>query len=120
MGEDGGADGEDDGHGADHQRGVRDGGAGQSVELDEELQRDAEEGGAEEQTPLARGEGGSVGEEEGGERQGSEEEAVEDHVADGHLGEGDLAEEKAAAPEGAGEGAGEEAEEVGFLHWELV
>ena len=38
--------------------------------------------------------------------EGCEEEAVEDHCADVHFGEGDFAEEKSAAPEGSGGGAG--------------
>lgn len=52
MGEDDGAEGEDDGHGSDHECGVADGGEGESVELDEELKRDAEEGGGEEEKPI--------------------------------------------------------------------
>ena len=47
VGEDGGADGEDDGHGADHERGVRDGGEGEAFELQEELQGNSHEGGEE-------------------------------------------------------------------------
>ena len=108
--EEGGGDGEQDGHGADHERGMRDGGAGESGELDEELQRDAEEGAEEQGAPFCRSEARAVGEEQRREGEGGEEEAVEDHGTDVHLGEGDFAEEESAAPEGAGEGAGEEAE----------
>ena len=47
---------EDDGHGADHERGVRDGGEGEAVELDEELERDTEEAGeGQKDAPLVRG-----------------------------------------------------------------
>jgi hypothetical protein len=52
----------------------------------------------------------AMGEEQGQQADEGEEEAVEDHRADVHFGEGDLAEEEAAAPEAAGESAGEEAE----------
>src|ERR1017187_8526829 len=108
--EEGGADGEDDGHGSDHERGVGDGGAVEAGELDEELKGDSEEGADEEGAPFAAVEGGAVGEEQRDEGERGEEEAVEHHGADAHLGEGDLTEEEAAAPEGAGEGAGGEAE----------
>ena len=108
--EEGGAEREDDGHGADHERSVRDGGEGEAVELDEELEGDAEERGEGEQAPLVRGEAGALAEEERGERDHGEEEAVEDHEGGGHFAEGDLAEEEAGAPEGAGEGAGGEAQ----------
>ena len=57
VGEEGGGDGEQDGHGADHQRGMRDGGAVEAGELDEELERDSEEGAEEEGAPLAAIEG---------------------------------------------------------------
>src|ERR1017187_2107601 len=110
AGEEGGADGEDDGHGSDHERGVGDGGAVEAGELDEELKGDSEEGADEEGAPFAAVEGGAVGEEQRDEGDGGEEEAVEHHGADAHFDEGDLAEEEAAAPEGAGEGAGGEAE----------
>ena len=42
AGKDGGTDGEDDRQGADHERGVRNGGERKPVELDEELERHAE------------------------------------------------------------------------------
>ena len=100
--EDSGCDGEEDGHGADHERGVRDGGEGESGELDEELERDSEEGAEEEGAPFAAVEAGFVGEEEGEEDKRGEEEAVKDHRADTHFDEGDFSEEEAAAPEGAG------------------
>ncbi len=110
MGVEGGAYGEDDGHGADHERGVADGGEGEAEELDEELERDSEEGGDEEDAPFAGVKAGLVGEKEGEEREAGEGETVEDHGAYVHLGEGDFAEEEAAAPEGAGDEAGGEAE----------
>ena len=91
MGEEGGADGEDHGHRPDHERGVRDGGDGQSVELQEELDGDAEEGGDEEGSPLAGVEAGFVGEENGKQDEGREEEAVEDHCTHVHFSEGDFA-----------------------------
>ena len=110
VGEERGGDGEQDGHGADHQRGVRDGGEREPGELDEELERDSEEGAEKEGAPLAAVEAGLVGEEQREQGERGKEEAVEHHGADAHLDEGDLAEEEAAAPERTGEGAGCEAE----------
>ena len=115
VGEEGGGDGEEDGHGADHQRGVRDGGERKAGELDEELERDSEEGAEQECAPLATVEAGLVGEEQRGEGEGGEEETVEHHRADAHLEECDFAEVEAAAPEGTGEGAGCKAE--GTIFW---
>ena len=114
VGEEGGADGENDGHGPDHQRGVGDGGEREAGELEQELEWDSEEGAEEEDSPLAAVEAGFVGEEQRDEDEGGEEETVEDHGADAHLGECDLAEEESAAPERAGEGAGCEAEGAVF------
>jgi len=108
MGEDNRADGEDDGHGADHERSVRDGGELQAAELHEELERNAEERAEEQGSPLTRVEVGAMGDEEGKKAERGEGEAVEHHGTDAHLCEGDLAEVKTAAPERAGECAGEE------------
>src|ERR1700761_4418289 len=110
MCEESGADSEDDGHRADHQRSVRDGGEREAGELDEELQRNAEEGAEQKQAPVAAVEAWTVEEQKREQCDGREEEAVEDHCADVHFGERDLAEEESAAPERAGEGAGCEAE----------
>src|ERR1700761_5460906 len=110
VGEDRGADGEDDRHGSDHERGVRDGGERETVELEEELERDSEDGGEKEGEPLAAVEAGTMREEEGRKTEGAEEEPVQDHRSGVHLGEGDLAEEKSTAPEHAGEAAGGEPE----------
>ena len=110
VGEERGGDCEQDGHGADHERGVRDGGAREAGELDEELERDSEKGAEQEGAPLAAVEAGLVGEEQRDEGERGEEEAVEDHRADAHFGECDFSEEEAAAPEGTGDGAGCEAE----------
>ena len=110
VGEEVAADGEQDRHGADHQRGMRDGGAIKAGELDEELEGDSEEGAEEQGSPLAAVEAGPVGEEQREQHQCGEEEAVEHHGADAHLGQRDLAEEEAAAPERACERAGGEAE----------
>jgi hypothetical protein len=110
MGEECSCDREQHRHGADHERGVRDRGAVEAGELDEELKRDAEEGAEQESAPLAAIEVGSVGEEQRNEDERGEEEAVEHHGAHAHLSQRDLAEEEAAAPEGAGESAGGKAE----------
>lgn len=114
VGEERGGNGEQNRQGANHQRGVGDGGEGEAGELDEELERDPEEGGEQKEAPVGAREAGPVEQEQGRERKGGEEEAVEDHCADVHLGEGDLAEEEAAAPERAGESAGCEAESAVF------
>ena len=60
-----GADGEDDGHGADHERGVRDGGEGEAFELQDELQGNSQEGGEEEHAPLGCVEVGAMRDEQG-------------------------------------------------------
>jgi len=86
LGEDRGSDGEDDGHGADHERGVRDGGEGEAFELEDELEGNAEEGGEEEGAPLRCVKVRAVGEEQREKAEGGEEEAVEDHRADVHFG----------------------------------
>ena len=62
VGEERSADGEDHGHGAHHQRGVRDGGERQAGELNEELQRDSQEGGEQQRAPVGTAEARPVGE----------------------------------------------------------
>jgi hypothetical protein len=89
---------------------VRDGGERQAAKLQEELQRDSEEGGEREQSPLGGLEIRAMRDEQRRKTDEGEEEPVEDHGSDVHFGEGDLAEEEAATPEAAGECAGEEAE----------
>jgi hypothetical protein len=103
-------DGEQDGHRADHQRGVRNRGEREALELEQELDGDAEEGGEKKGSPLGGVEAGAMRDEQREQAEGGEGEAVEDHRADVHLVEGDLAEEEAATPEAAGEGGGEEAQ----------
>ena len=115
MHEEGCADGKDDRHCAHHQRGVRDGGESEAGELDEELERDSQEGCEQKEAPVGPAEAWPVRQKQGRERERREEEAVEDHGADIHLDEGDLAEEEAAAPERAGESAACEAESAGFV-----
>jgi len=114
VGEESCADGQDDRHGAHHQRGVGDGGEGEAGELDEELEGDSKEGGEQQEAPVRTAEAGPMEQEKRGERECGEEETVEDHCADVHLCQGELAEVEAAAPEGAGEGAGCEAESAVF------
>ena len=53
VGEEGGSDGENHRHGSDHERGVRHGGEREAVELEEELERDSEDGCEEQGEPLA-------------------------------------------------------------------
>ena len=108
------ANGQNDGHGADHERSVRDGGKRKPVKLQEELQRNAEERCEQENAPLARGKTGLVSDEHRQEHQRREEEAVEDHGADIHLVQRDAPEVEAAPPERAGQKAGSESEEAAF------
>lgn len=105
AGEEDRGDAEQDGHGADHERGVADGGEVKALELDEELDGNAEEGGDEQEEGFAAGEADAVGEGDGEHDERGEEEAVEDHVRDAHLVKRDAAEVKACAPEAGGEGA---------------
>ncbi len=93
MGENRGAHGEDNRHGADHEGGVAHGGKFEARKLDHELEWDAEEGADEEQPPLAGGELGGL--EDGQQAEAREDEPVEDIMADAEPREGDLAEEEA-------------------------
>src|SRR5262249_36016035 len=79
------------------------------VELEEELERNSQDGGDHQDDPLTAIEPGPMRDEEGNESDGREEEPVEDHCTGVHLGEGDLAEEKSTAPEDTGEEGGDEA-----------
>ncbi len=114
FGVDCGADGEEDRHGADHERGVRDGGEREAFELQEELQGNSHEGSEHEHTPLGCVEVWTVREEQRQKADEREGETVEDHCANTHFGEGDLAEVEATTPEAAGEERGQEAEGAVF------
>lgn len=114
MSEDGCTDSEDDGHGSDHERAVADGGERQAIELDEELERNAEKRGDEKQGPVFFAEARDA--HHGQEAEAREEKAVEDHVAYAQFGERDFAPEEAGAPEGSSERAGAVSEE-GSCRW---
>ena len=113
TGKDGGGDGEQDGHGADHERGVADSGACESVELQEELDGNPEKSGEKQKTELAAGEAHAVDEGDGKHAEAGKEEAVEDHGLDGHLVKREAAEVEARSPERSGERAGAITEEGG-------
>jgi len=102
------ADGEDDGHGADHERGVADGGEPEPFKLHDELDRDTEEGADEEEFPLAGRETRSF--DDGEHTEAGEDEAVEHVVVDAEAGEGDFAKEEPGAPAASGKRAGEVAD----------
>jgi hypothetical protein len=106
MREEAGSDGEDDRHGADHQRGVAHGGHGEPVELEQELQWHTQKGRRQQHTPFLRIQVGTMGDEQRRERHHGEEEPIQNHVSEVHLGESDLAEEEAATPERARQRAG--------------
>ena len=112
-GKEGSGGGEQNGHCADHERGVAYGGEGEAVELEEELDGDAEGGGEQQEAQFAGGEmeAAQIHEHDRQHAERGEEETVEHHVFDAHLVEGEAAEVKAGAPEGAGERAGAVAEE---------
>jgi hypothetical protein len=110
VGKDGCAYGEDYGHRSNHERGVRDGGEREAFELEDELERNAKEGGEEEHAPFGCVEAGAMRDEQGQKADEGEGEAVEDHRADVHFVEGNFAEVEAASPEATGEEGGGEAE----------
>jgi hypothetical protein len=114
MSEDGCADGEDHGHGSHHERAVADSGEREAVELDEELERNAEECCQEKQVPVFFAE--ARGAHHRQETEAREEKAVEDHVAYAQFGERDFAPIETGAPEGSGERAGAVSEE-GSCRW---
>lgn len=105
AGKEDGGDAEQHGHGADHERGVADGGEIEPLELDEELDGHAEEGGDEQETGFLAVEADAMSDGDGKHGERGEEEAVENHPGDGHLVERDASEVKAGAPEAGGEGA---------------
>ena len=105
VGKDASAHGEDDGHGADHEGGVGDGGEPESLELQDELDGNAEEGSDEEQPPLTGGEARRLDDRK--QADAGEDEAVEDVVADAETGESDFAEEEAGGPAASSERAGD-------------
>ena len=105
------SDAEQDGHGADHERGMADGGEVKALELDEELDGNAEEGGDKQEAGFLAREADAMQEGNGKHGKAGEEEAVEDHVLHAHFIERDAAEEEAGAPEAGGEGACSVAEE---------
>jgi hypothetical protein len=100
-----GGSGEHDRHGAHHEGGVADRGAGQAMKLEQKLEGNAEKGAEEQQTRLGGGEPETAAMDEGhGQHaQGGKEKAVEHHVLDAHLVERETAEVKAGAPEAAGD-----------------
>ena len=112
-GEEGCGDAEQHGHGADHERGMADGGEVKALELNEELDGHAEEGGDEQQCGFTAREAGAMDERDGEHDERGEEEAVKDHPRDGHFIERDAAEEEACTPEAGGEGACAVAEQHG-------
>jgi hypothetical protein len=87
------------GHGTHHERSVADGGMGESVELDEELDGDAEGGGDEQDADLACGEANAVEQGYREQAEAGEEESVEHHVLHAHFIEGQTAEVEASSPE---------------------
>jgi hypothetical protein len=101
AGKENSSDTEKDGHGTHHERGVAHGGVGKSVELNEELDGDAEGGGDKQDADLGGGEADPVEQCNRKHANGSEEEAVEHHVLHTHFVQGKTAEVEAGAPEAA-------------------
>lgn len=111
VGKDGGADSEDDRHGADHERGMGHGGERKAFELHEELDRYAEKCAEQHQHPVAARHLYSMQEQNGKKCECGKEKPVEHHVAYAHLCQGDLSEEKTCAPKRACSGACAETQE---------
>src|SRR6202041_325513 len=100
-----------DGHGADHEGGVADGGAGKTVKLDEELDGNAEGCRDEKGANFTCSEADAVEKGDGQHSHAGKQEAVEHHVLDTHFIEGKSAEVKSGAPQASGNSAGAVAEE---------
>ena len=83
--EDSGGNGEQDGHGADHERGVADGGARQAVKLKQELDGDAEQGREQENAQIGTLPAAAAQKGGGQHAEAGKEKSVEHHVGDGHL-----------------------------------
>lgn len=103
---DGGSGGKQHRHGAHHERSVAYRGDGEAVELQQELDRDAECGGDEQQAHLPGGEAHTVEERNRQNAERGKEEAVKHHVFDAHLIEREATEVEPGAPQGAGQRAG--------------
>lgn len=101
AGEEHSGDSEQDRHGTDHEGGVADGGVRESVELEKELDGDAEGGRDEQDADLGGGEADPVEQCNRKQPDCGEEEAVEHHVLHTHFVEGETAEVEAGAPEAA-------------------
>ncbi len=120
TGEDGSADCEQHRHGADHKRGVADGGARQAVELEQKLYGDAKRGGDEEHSQLICREAHPVAEQDGKHAKQGKQEAIEHHIFHAHLIEREAAEVETGAPYASREGAGSVSQPVrGGLLWRL-
>ena len=106
AGEKSGGAGQQDGHGAHHERGVAHSGESEAVELKQELDGNAEGGGDEERPGFGAGETetGAVGDGQRQHADRSEEEAIEHHVLHAHFIERKTAPVEARAPEAAGQG----------------
>jgi len=101
-----------DRHGANHEGGVADGGEGQAVELDQELDGDAEEGRNEQDPPFAEREPRPMGDGDGRHANAGEEKAIEHHGLNAHLIQRQPAEVESCAPEGSGKRTGAVSEET--------
>ena len=95
-------------NGAHHQRGVADGGQGESVKLKQKLDGDAQGRGDQQRAHLSACEmkPAEVDQHHRQHAQGSEQKAIKHHVLHAHLVHCDPAEVKPGAPQASGEGAG--------------
>ena len=123
SGEHGSGNAEEDGHGADHQGCVADGGVGKAVELDEELDGDTKRGRDKNDANLAPCEANPVQEGYRQQAKTGKEEAVEHHVLHAHLVQSEASEIEASPPEGSSNRAcaiakefGARAQYCGFCH----
>ena len=98
-------------HRTHHERSMAYRGAGQAVELDEELHRNTERGGDEKQADFAACEADPVQQRYRNHAEACKKEAVEHHVLHAHFIERQPAEVEASAPEAPGQRAGAIAQE---------
>lgn len=105
FGEERGGGGQKDGHGANHERSVADGGAGETVELDQKLEGYAEHGGGKEHAQLAALKADTIEKSDRQDAHACEKKAVKDHVLDAHLIEREASPIEPGTPKGASESA---------------
>ena len=113
AGKEGGGNAEQNRHGTDHQGCVADRGVRQAVKLNEELDRNAEDGGNEQNANLASGETNPVEQRDGEQADAGKEEPIEHHVLHAHLIQREPAEVETGAPQASGDRACAIAEKPG-------